>query len=81
MGIAYSLGFIIGPVIGALFAKGSALGSGSLYLPAMFAVFLSIVDIAFVFLCMKETLPQEKRVNILNHDLVCNIQYILTRLL
>lgn len=64
VGIAYSFGFIIGPVIGAVFAKRSSLESGNPYLlPALFAITLTVADILFVYLCLKETLPKEKRVN------------------
>lgn len=63
VGIAYSFGFIIGPVIGAVFAKRSSLESGNPYLlPALFAITLTVADILFVYLCLKETLPKEKRV-------------------
>ena len=64
VGIAYSFGFIIGPVIGAVFAKRSSLESGNPYvLPALFAITLTVADILLVFFCLKETLPKEKRVN------------------
>lgn len=62
IGIAYSFGFIIGPVIGAVFAKRSTLESGNPYLlPAFFAITLTAADILFVYFCLKETLPKEKR--------------------
>jgi len=62
VGIAYSCGFIIGPVIGAVFAKRSSLESGNPYLlPALFAITLTVADILFVYICLKETLPKEKR--------------------
>ena len=63
VGIAHSFGFIIGPVIGAVFAKRSSLESGNPYLlPALFAITLTVADILFVYICLKETLPKEKRV-------------------
>ncbi|KAJ7385543.1 Major facilitator super domain-containing protein 10 [Desmophyllum pertusum] len=62
VGIAYSFGFIIGPVIGAIFAKRSSLESGNPYLlPALFAITLTVADMLFVYFCLKETLPKEKR--------------------
>ena len=65
VGIAYSCGFIIGPVIGAVFAKRSSLESGNPYLlPALFAITLTLADILFVYICLKETLPKEKRVSV-----------------
>ena len=63
VGIAFSFGFIIGPVIGAVFARRSTLDSGNPYLlPALFAIILTAADILFVYICLKETLPKEKRV-------------------
>ena len=63
MGIAYSFGFIIGPVIGAIFAKRSSLESGNPYLlPALFAITLTVADILYVWFCLKESLPEDNRV-------------------
>ena len=63
MGIAYSFGFIIGPVVGAVFAKRSSLESGNPYLlPALFAITLTVADLMFVYVCLRESLPKEKRV-------------------
>lgn len=83
VGIAYSFGFIIGPVIGAVFAKRSSLESGNPYLlPALFAITLTVADISFVYFCLKETLPKEKRVileYLLNYSVTCiaNKQFII----
>ncbi|KAK3750775.1 hypothetical protein QZH41_015318 [Actinostola sp. cb2023] len=64
VGVAYSIGFIVGPTIGAVFASRSSIESGNLYyLPAVFASVLILVDIIFVLCCFKDTLPPEKRVN------------------
>ncbi|XP_022096632.1 major facilitator superfamily domain-containing protein 10-like [Acanthaster planci] len=62
IGIAFSLGFIMGPMIGAYFAM-SAGGKGeALYVkPALFAIILAVADIVFIFLLFKETLPMHKR--------------------
>lgn len=63
VGIAYSFGFIIGPVVGAVFAKRSSLESGNPYLlPALFAITLTVADLMFVYVCLRESLPKEKRV-------------------
>ena len=63
MGIAYSFGFIIGPMIGAIFAKRSSLESGNPYLlPAVFAITLTVADALYLWFCLKETLPEDKRV-------------------
>lgn len=59
VGIAFSLGFIIGPMIGATFAMLSdkTTNQWSFY-PALFALLLAIGDVLFVILCLKETLPK-----------------------
>ncbi|KAJ8873674.1 hypothetical protein PR048_024505 [Dryococelus australis] len=62
VGIAFSVGFILGPVIGAVFAQWSHSQSGAWYVyPAMFALSLVILDIIFVFYFFKESLPKDKR--------------------
>lgn len=62
VGIAFSLGFIIGPMIGAIFSKMSDKSTEVwFWLPAMFAMSLAIADFLFVCLCLKESLPKEKR--------------------
>ncbi|XP_046361063.2 major facilitator superfamily domain-containing protein 10-like isoform X2 [Haliotis rufescens] len=64
IGIAFSLGFIIGPAVGGGF---SALTrheeKGIFYLfPALFAFILTVSDILFIYLFLEETLPSSKRV-------------------
>lgn len=62
VGIAFSVGFIVGPVIGALFSKWAQAQTGAWFVwPAMFALSLAVADILFVAVCFKETLPKEKR--------------------
>ena len=63
IGVAYSVGFIVGPVIGAIFSKKSESSSGALYiLPALFTLALVSADIAFLYCFLQETLPEDKRV-------------------
>ena len=51
-------------MIGAVFAKRSSVESGNPYLlPALFAITLTVADLLFVYGCLKESLPKEKRVN------------------
>lgn len=60
VGIAFSIGFIVGPVIGAMFARWSqsqTAHSDWFVVPAVFALTLALADIIFVALCFKETLP------------------------
>ncbi|XP_069678916.1 major facilitator superfamily domain-containing protein 10 [Periplaneta americana] len=62
VGIAFSVGFIVGPVIGALFAHWSHGQTGDWFVvPALFALALALADVTFVLCCFKETLPKEKR--------------------
>ena len=66
IGVAFSLGFIFGPMIGALF---SVLGrdqdgiSFSMFqYPALFSLTMATIDIILMLVLFKETLPEEKRV-------------------
>lgn len=59
VGIAFSLGFIVGPMIGAFFSMSMDKTSTQWYCyPAMFAMFLAISDVLFISICLKETLPK-----------------------
>lgn len=63
--MAFSIGFIIGPVIGAYFARGSSFHPDSyINQPAILALSLGLLDILLVFLLLKESLPVEKRVSL-----------------
>lgn len=64
MGIAFSLGFMFGPCIGAVFsAKFSATGSTAIYTyPSYAAMALTLINILFIAKFYKESLPVEKRV-------------------
>lgn len=78
VGIAFSVGFVLGPMIGAMFAKMS-LGSreGQWYaLPAMFAFFLSMCDLFYVAINMKESLPIQRRAKSLVHGISGALTYI-----
>lgn len=53
------MGFIVGPVIGALFSKWAQAQTGAWFVwPALFALSLAVADILFVAVCFKETLPK-----------------------
>lgn len=59
VGIAFSLGFTIGPLIGALFSQLTDKTNADWFMyPAIFALLLSVADVLFVALCFKETLPK-----------------------
>ncbi|GFO50357.1 major facilitator superfamily domain-containing protein 10-like [Plakobranchus ocellatus] len=76
IGIAFSVGFVFGPTIGAAFSRFARDQENVLYLmPAIYALMLSIADIIFVYFFMEETLPASKRMqskNLLSHS----IEYI-----
>ncbi|XP_055324886.1 major facilitator superfamily domain-containing protein 10 isoform X1 [Sitodiplosis mosellana] len=62
VGIAFSIGFIIGPTIGALFSIFTDKTSSMwFWYPATFAFLLSLADVLFVYRFFNESLPQEKR--------------------
>lgn len=62
VGIAFSLGFIIGPMVGASFSMMADKSSDHwFWLPAIFATSLAIADLAFVVTCLKESLPENRR--------------------
>lgn len=62
IGIAFSIGFVFGPLIGAGFSIWARQQHGAFYtVPALFALTLAVIDILFVFVFFKETLPADKR--------------------
>jgi len=62
IGVAFSLGFLVGPMIGAAFSLWGKEAGGDWYVyPALFALGLSIFDILFIAVFFKESLPAEKR--------------------
>lgn len=62
VGIAFSIGFIVGPMIGAMFSKYSDKTTDHwFFLPAMFAFGLSATNVIFISMCMKESLTKQKR--------------------
>ena len=59
MGLAFSIGFIVGPVTGAWFALNSDLSSGAWgERPAMYALCLSLANILLVLFFIPETLTK-----------------------
>lgn len=70
VGIAFSLGFIIGPVIGAAFAVWAKNKTGQWFIiPAGFALLLAVADLLFFIIYFKETLPKDKRAKDLKKSL------------
>lgn len=65
--MAFSVGFVFGPIIGAVFSRYARDQQEVFYtVPALFALALAVIDIIFVLMFFKETLPENKRVNILD---------------
>ncbi|XP_070540246.1 major facilitator superfamily domain-containing protein 10-like [Ptychodera flava] len=62
IGVAFSLGFLFGPSIGAYFAKIATFRQGEFYtMPALFALSLALLDVVFLYVFLEETLPAGKR--------------------
>jgi len=78
IGIAFSIGFLVGPLVGAGFAvwaKGKNSQDWFVY-PASVALTLSILDLIYIVLKFKETLPQEKRLKSLDEAITQAFTYI-----
>jgi len=59
IGIAFSVGFVFGPMIGAAYAKWSHGQEGVWFVqPALLAVALTIINIIFVTFTFNESLPK-----------------------
>uniref|UniRef100_A0A1B6DG21 Major facilitator superfamily (MFS) profile domain-containing protein n=2 Tax=Clastoptera arizonana TaxID=38151 RepID=A0A1B6DG21_9HEMI len=79
VGIAFSIGFIVGPMIGAMFAVWAQKQAGHsnwFVIPALFALGLALSDILFIILCFKETLPKEKRAKSVASSLSQALAYV-----
>jgi len=60
IGMAFGFGFILGPAIGGMLA-GVAIGGRTGALPCFLAAGLSLVDLAWIYFGLKESLPPERR--------------------
>lgn len=78
VGIAFSVGFVLGPMIGALFAKlSTGHREGQWYaLPASFAFALAMGDLLYFSLSFKESLPRKLRAKSLTSGISSAIAYI-----
>ncbi|XP_076650361.1 major facilitator superfamily domain-containing protein rtet isoform X1 [Halictus rubicundus] len=78
VGIAFSIGFVVGPMIGAFFAWSSSNNrEGTWYIiPAIFAFFITVSDLCFVALNLKESLPKQSRALSLKSGISGAIAYI-----
>ena len=62
MGIAFSIGFVFGPSIGAMFSLMDKDSEKFYILPALFCIVLAVADILFLYAFLPETLPERARV-------------------
>ncbi|UYV73499.1 MFSD10 [Cordylochernes scorpioides] len=79
VGIAFSIGFIVGPSIGAVFstwARQMNPGMGFFVMPALTALGLSLLDLLVVGLCFRESLPADKRAPSIGQGLGSAVQYL-----
>jgi len=78
IGIAFSLGFLIGPMVGAAFSVWAKDHGGLDWYtyPAGIALALSLADLLFIFVYFEETLPKEKRLPHLGKALKQSFSYI-----
>ncbi|XP_020817292.1 major facilitator superfamily domain-containing protein 10 [Drosophila serrata] len=77
VGVAFSLGFIVGPMIGALFAIFSDKSGGAWFvLPSLLAFGLAAGDLLVLACCLRETLPKEKRVKEISSALSYGLQLL-----
>uniref|UniRef100_A0A8D0EEV7 Major facilitator superfamily domain-containing protein 10 n=1 Tax=Salvator merianae TaxID=96440 RepID=A0A8D0EEV7_SALMN len=63
IGVAFSLGFTLGPMLGAYLAMKSEKGEVFYVQSATFAAIFAITDLVFMFIFLPETLPKGKRVS------------------
>lgn len=63
IGVAFSLGFTLGPMIGAYLAMEPEKGEVFYRRSALLALMFAVADLIFIFFLLPETLPKEKRVN------------------
>ena len=65
IGVAFSIGFVFGPLIGAIFSRWAREQQDQFYVyPALFALVLAAADVLYIIAVFKETLPLKKRVSI-----------------
>lgn len=62
IGVAFSLGFTFGPMLGAYLAMETEKGEMFYTRSAALAVMFAVTDLAFIYFMLPETLPKEKRV-------------------
>lgn len=61
VGVCFSVAFTFGPALGAALAGVEAVKSNPFAVAAGFSLFLIVVETAYLYFCLPETLPVEKR--------------------
>ncbi|KRZ42512.1 Major facilitator superfamily domain-containing protein 10 [Trichinella pseudospiralis] len=61
VGLAFSSGFVIGPTLGAIAAYWNRMKTISIFTPAYFALLITSIEILWVWIFLKETLPEVKK--------------------
>uniref|UniRef100_A0A3B3RX09 Major facilitator superfamily domain containing 10 n=1 Tax=Paramormyrops kingsleyae TaxID=1676925 RepID=A0A3B3RX09_9TELE len=64
IGVAFSLGFTLGPMIGAYFASRASKEETFYLVPALLALGFSTVDLLFIFTMLPETLQKENKASV-----------------
>lgn len=69
IGVAFSLGFTFGPLMGAYIAISSAATENVFYqTPALLASAFSVADLLFIWLMLPETLRKDVKVGLWEHS-------------
>ncbi|VBB33904.1 unnamed protein product [Acanthocheilonema viteae] len=78
IGAAFSVGFLIGPMVGVYFSRNAAGANTELAInaPAKFGILLSIIELVFVALILPETLHISQRKTLINEVLKNCLLYI-----
>ncbi|KFV60152.1 Major facilitator superfamily domain-containing protein 10 [Tyto alba] len=63
IGVAFSLGFTLGPMMGAYLTMEAEKGEVFYLRSALLALVFAVADLIFIFFLLPETLPKEKRVS------------------
>lgn len=76
VGIAFSLGFLIGPCVGAVFSSKLSSTAAIYTYPSYLAIALTIINLFFVAKFYKESLPTEKRSKSFKNNLSETFDYL-----
>ncbi len=77
IGVAFSLGFFVGPMIGSAFSLWSKDKEDNWFVyPALLAFLLSVLDILYLMIFFEETLPEGKRKYNTNEIVSQSVQYL-----